>query len=166
MNNGGGVKEHKIGIAEHKVCTPPDKLLTLGLGSCVGVVLLDRINGIGGMIHVMLPDSTQFTKVPNPYKFADMGIPLLLNELLKKGTSKHNLYAKMAGGAQMFKTSAKTSLLQIGDRNIKKCTEVLKELGIRITGEDTGGSVGRTMILDCLEKKIYVRTVGKSPVEI
>lgn len=166
MKNEGGVKEYKIGISEHKVCSPPDKLITLGLGSCVGVVLLDRTNGIGGMIHVMLPDSTQFKSVPNPYKFADTGIPLLLEELLKKGTKKYNIYAKMAGGAQMFKTSAGSSLLKIGERNTAKCEEVLKDLGIRVTGQDTGGSVGRTMILDCEEKKTFVRTVGKSPKEI
>lgn len=166
MSYGGEVLEYKVGIAEHKICTPPNKLITLGLGSCVGVVLLDRVSGKGGMIHVMLPDSTQFSKVPNPSKFADTGIPILLDELLKKGIKKYNLSAKLAGGAQMFKTQGRSSLLQIGKRNIEKCHEVLKQLGIKITGEDTGGSVGRTMILDCSAKKIYVRTVGSSPREI
>ncbi len=160
------VKEYKVGIAEHKIGTPPSKIITLGLGSCVGVVLLDKRTGIGGMLHIMLPDSKQFSKAVNPSKYADTGVPLLLEEVLKLGANRNRLDAKLAGGAQMFKSQSGSSLLNIGERNIIKCREVLKKMKIKITGEDVGGSSGRTMILDCSYKKIYVRMVGNSPKEI
>jgi chemotaxis protein CheD len=160
------VKEHKVGIAEHKIGTPPSKIITLGLGSCVGVVLLDKRTGVGGMLHIMLPDSKQFSNAVNPSKYADTGVPLLLEDVLKFGANKKNLNAKLAGGAQMFKSQSGSSLLNIGERNIIKCREILKKMRINITGEDVGGSIGRTMILDCSSKKIYVRTAGKSPREI
>jgi chemotaxis protein CheD len=82
------------------------------------------------------------------------------------GAKRNNLHAKIAGGAQMFKSQSGSSLLNIGERNTEKTHEVLHSLGIRITGEDTGGTVGRTMILDCSLKKVFVRTVGSSPKEI
>lgn len=158
--------EYKVGIAQHKSCGPPCKIITLGLGSCVGVALIDRVTGVGGMVHVMLPDSRQFSNVSNPFKYADTGINLLLEEVLKLGARKSNIYAKLAGGAQMFKSQASASLLKIGERNVQKSREVLADLGIRITGEDTGGHVGRTMILDCSQKKVFVRTVGQPHREI
>lgn len=158
--------EHKVGIAQHKACRPPDRVVTLGLGSCVGIVLLDRVSGIGGMIHIMLPDSTQFSKVTNQAKYADTGIPLLLQEVLSMGARRKNLHVKMAGGSQMFKSHAGSSLLNIGERNIDKTYQVLQNLGLKITGKDVGGSVGRTLILDCSVKKVFVRTIGSSPREI
>lgn len=160
------VQEKKVGIAEYQITFPPGKLVALGLGSCVGVVLIDRVIGVSGMIHIMLPESRQFSHNDNPFKYADTGIPLLLEEVLKKGANKKNLFAKLAGGAQMFNTREGSTLLNIGEKNIDRSRQVLNELGIRITGEDTGGRVGRTMILDASLKKVFVRTIGRDSKEI
>lgn len=156
----------KVGIAECATCSSPNRLIALGLGSCVGVTLLDVVYGIGGMAHIMLPDSRSFSGNKQVFKYVDTAIPLLLKRVLRMGAKKYNLQAKLVGGAQMFKGMSSNSLLNIGERNLNKCYEVLGELNIRITGEDTGGDFGRTMILDCSSRKVFVRTTGNNPREI
>jgi chemotaxis protein CheD len=158
--------EYKVGIAEGIICIPPGRLIALGLGSCVGVTILDVVNGIGGMAHIMLPESKVFTDNSRPFKFVDMALPLLLQKVLKQGAKRYNLQAKIAGGSLMFKSMSSSSLLNIGERNVNKCYKVLDELNIKITGTDTGGDCGRTMILDCSSRKVFVRTVGNNSKEI
>ena len=45
----------KVGIADLKTCKSPDGVMTLGLGSCVGIAIRDPMNKIGGLVHIMLP---------------------------------------------------------------------------------------------------------------
>ncbi len=159
------IQEFKVGIADFKVTNNPHHVITLGLGSCVGIVLFDKFAQVGGMVHIMLPDSTQFKNSENPAKFADTGINVLLREVLLSGARKPNIVAKIAGGAQMFKGNT-SNLLNIGQRNIKKTKEVLDSLGITLSAEDTGGNKGRTMILQTDSGRVLVRTVGSVPKEI
>jgi chemotaxis protein CheD len=105
----------KVGIAESKIGTSPASIITNGLGSCVGVCLWDPVSRIGGMVHVMLPDSTQSNSVLNKAKYADTGIVLLLSELCQRGVNKNRLVAKIAGGAQMFNFPGTSNLMRIGD---------------------------------------------------
>ncbi|MGI6413533.1 MAG: chemotaxis protein CheD [Syntrophomonadaceae bacterium] len=166
MDNQMDLVEYKVGIAECHTCIPPVRLVALGLGSCVGVVILDVSSGIGGMVHIMLPESRSFTPDTNPAKFADTGIPFLFEEVIRIGACKKRMEAKIAGGAQMFKSSTNSMLLNIGERNIEACRQVLGKLNIKITGSDVGGSSGRTMVLDSTRQKIFVRQIGKEPREI
>ncbi len=53
-------EQMKVGIADYKIGTSPQKLITLGLGSCVGIALYDKVKKVGGLSHIMLPDSTAF----------------------------------------------------------------------------------------------------------
>ncbi|MGO1468769.1 MAG: chemotaxis protein CheD, partial [Tissierella sp.] len=108
-------KEIRIGIADYKVSSSPDKLITLGLGSCVGIAIYDSKTKIGGLSHIMLPDSRSFTKEIKVEKFADLAIPTMIKEITKGKTSK-NLVSKIAGGASMFSFSKNTN--NIGQRNI------------------------------------------------
>jgi len=153
--------EIRVGIADLKVVKQPDRLITLGLGSCVGVSLYDAKNKISGLLHLMLPDSAMFDKVTKKAKFADLGIPLLVSEMRKVGADPLKLTAKLVGGAQMFSGMDKKLTMNIGERNVEKAKEVLKSLGIRITAEDVGGNKGRTMIVDSTDGKVYIRTLGK-----
>jgi len=93
------------------------------------------------MVHIMLPDSGG--RKDRPGKYADTAIPLLLEELDKSGSSKRSLVAKMAGGACMFEYFGTN--LNIGERNTEKIRTVLKEQGIKLSAEDVGGKVGRTV---------------------
>lgn len=151
----------KVGMADLNVCVSPDSITTLGLGSCVGVVLYDPIKKIGGMAHVMLPDSTAVKNNSNVAKFADTGIMELIRRLEEMGLNRRNLQAKMAGGAQMFAFNSNTDMMRIGDRNVDACKKMLKELGIPILAQDTGLNYGRTVIFYPETGEFVIKSVGK-----
>ncbi len=152
--------EIKVGIADLNVTNSPNKLITVGLGSCIGISLYDKINKNGGLLHIMLPDSTQFSNITNPFKFADLGVPVLLKKIEEMGAVKKNVVAKIAGGASMFNFSDKNMVMDIGNRNAIAVKKALNDLGIPILAEDTGGNKGRTMIFDTDNGIVQIRTVG------
>ena len=153
----------RVGMADMNVCTAPDAITTLGLGSCVGIVLYDKSTKIAGMAHVMLPDSTQIICNENVAKFADTGIDALIEMLAKMGVPKSRLVAKIAGGAQMFAMSSENSLLCVGKRNVEATKEKLRSLNIRIIAEDTGDSYGRTIEFYPETGELLIKRVGKDP---
>ncbi|WP_392486344.1 chemotaxis protein CheD [Haloimpatiens sp. FM7315] len=150
----------RIGIADLNVTSSPNKLITVGLGSCIGIALYDNITKIGGLAHIMLPDSTQFSKVTNPAKFADLAIPILIKNMEAKGVKKRNLKAKIAGGASMFNFSDKSMIMDVGKRNSDSVLNVLKSLSIPVISKDTGGNKGRTMIFYVSNGTVEIKTVG------
>ncbi|SKA86101.1 chemotaxis protein CheD [Caloramator quimbayensis] len=160
------VKEIKVGIGDLNIASPPDKLITLGLGSCVGIALLDNINKIAGLAHIMLPDSNGFTNQNNPMKFADKAIPMLVEKLKQSGADSKYLKAKIAGGASMFSFPDKNPVMDIGARNGAAVKKVLQEMRIPILAEDLGGNSGRTMIVESDTMKVYIRTVGREIKEL
>ena len=72
----------KVGMADLKTCVAPDSVITLGLGSCVGVAVVDPSTKIGGLAHVMLPDSTAIKGSTNIAKFADTGVEELVRQAM------------------------------------------------------------------------------------
>ena len=152
----------KIGMAELDVCLPPDAITTLGLGSCVGVVLYDPGKKISGMVHVMLPDSTKIKNNENIAKFADTGIEELLRRVLALGATRRSLVAKIAGGATMFTFQGSNSLAgQVEKRNSTAAKKKLKELNIPILAEDIGANYGRTVTFYPETGEFHIRAVGK-----
>ena len=96
----------KVGIAQMDIVKVPNTIRTSGLGSCVGVVLYDETKHVAGLIHIMLPDSSLGrSETINIAKFADTGIEGLIDRLKAEGVQKFTLKAKIAGGAQMFRSS-------------------------------------------------------------
>ncbi len=151
----------KVGMADLKTCKAPDGVTTLGLGSCVGVAIRDPITKIGGLAHVMLPDSTAIRQNNNIYKFADTGITELVRLMEQLGAKRNRMVAKIAGGAQMFAFQNKTELVRVGDRNVEASKKKLKELNIPILSEDTGDSYGRTVIFYPETGDFVIRAVGR-----
>lgn len=151
----------KVSIADYKISMAPNRIITLGLGSCVGISIYDRVSDIGGLAHIMLPDSNQFKKNIKIGKYADLAIPNMLEELLAKGINKKGLVAKIAGGASMFRFADEKLTMNIGARNIIAVKNSIKQLGIPLIAEDVGGNSGRTMILDLENKTVHIKTVGK-----
>ena len=153
----------RVGIAEAAVVRNPDSVTTLGLGSCIGVAMFDSVNRIGGLVHVMLPSSSlSKTKDFNAGKFADTGVPLLLDMMLKAGASKARIVAKIAGGALMFAIGGGgETVLRIGPQNTDACKAALKKLGIPLIAEETGGNHGRTVELFCDSGEYEIRAIGK-----
>lgn len=153
----------KVGMADLKVCPPPNSITTLGLGSCVGIALYDPVTKIAGLVHVMLPDSTQIRNNENKAKFADTGIVELVNKMVISGANKSRLVAKIAGGAQMFafNSSSKSDMVRVGERNVEATKKVLKSLNIRILAEDTGLNYGRTVEFYSETGDFVIKSVGK-----
>lgn len=158
--------EIKVGIADLNVAYSPDKLITVGLGSCVGIAIYDKSLALGGLAHIMLPDSSQFNKVTNEIKFADLAIPILVQDMIKKGAKLRNMRAKIAGGASMFNFADKSIVMDIGNRNGIAVKNALKMLSIPIIAEDIGGNKGRTLIFDTASGVLSIRTVGMGTTEI
>lgn len=152
----------KVGMADLKVCVSPDSITTLGLGSCVGIALRDPVTKIGGLAHIMLPDSTSIRNNANIPKFADTGIEELVRQIVAKGGNRSRLVAKIAGGAQMFSFQTKSDMVRIGERNVEASKKKLRELGIRILAEDTGNNYGRTVIFYPETGDFVIKAVGRS----
>lgn len=153
--------EIKVGMADLNVCASPDSITTLGLGSCVGVVLWDPVVKVCGMVHVMLPDSSAITNNSNLAKFADTGIDECLRQVLLKGAKKERLVSKIAGGAQMFSLNTSNTMLRIGDRNVEAVMDKLRQLSIPLMARDTGDSYGRTVIFYPETGEYVIRAIGK-----
>jgi len=151
----------KVGMADYKVGRSPSTLISYGLGSCIGVSLYDPQRKIGGLLHIMLPDSTQARFSDNPAKFADTGIPLMINDVIALGASRSRLVAKIAGGAQMFAFSNATDIMRVGTRNAETCKQILRKNGIKVIAEDTGGNYGRTVSIDLSTGSYKVKTIDR-----
>ena len=152
----------KVGMADLKTAKAPDSLTTLGLGSCIGIALWDSTTKIGGLAHIMLPDSTRIRNNSNIAKFADTGIVELVRQMEALGVPRRRLVAKIAGGAKMFEVSGTTSVGNIGEKNAIASKKALQELGIPILAEDTGLYYGRTVDLYCSYGDYIIKAVGKS----
>ena len=150
----------KVGMADLKTCRGDDAVTTLGLGSCVGIAIRDPVTGIGGLAHIMLPDSSEIKNNTNRPKFADTGIEDLVKEIVKLGGNRSRLVAKLAGGAQMFAFGSKNDMIRVGDRNVMASRKKLGELKIPILAEDVGKTYGRTVIFYPKSGEFYIRSVG------
>lgn len=158
--------EVKVGIADLNVVLDPGTIMTIGLGSCIGIALYDKTKKLAGLAHIMLPDSSQFKSSSNPMKFADSAIPMLIEKMEKQGANKRNLIAKIAGGASMFNFTDKSIISDIGKRNSDAVKKALKSEQIPIVAEDIGGGKGRTMILEASTGKVILKIVGQGIIEL
>ena len=151
----------RVGMADYKVGRAPSTIISYGLGSCIGISLYDPQTKAGGLLHIMLPDSTQARATDNSAKFADTALPVLLDQVIALGGSRNRLTAKIAGGSQMFSFAQATDVMRIGDRNVESVRSVLKAMSIRLVAEDVGGNYGRTVELLLDSGAFVIKTVNK-----
>jgi len=157
----------KIGIAEMGVVKGSQVIRTSGLGSCVGVVIYDEERQIGGMVHVMLPDSSLAKEGQlNKAKFADTAIKELVDHVVFNGGRRANLKAKLAGGSQMFQFSSSNEMMRIGPRNVEAVLQQLEKLQIRVLGSDVGGNKGRTIEFSPENSLLNIRIVNQGVIII
>ena len=157
------VERHHVKIGELKVVAEEGVLYTIGLGSCVAVVLYDAAMKIGGLAHVMLPSLTTRGH-PAPGRFAPLAVPNLIEEMIGLGARKRNLYARISGGAAMFKDVLPAYGVHLGERNIAAVKEALAAAGIPLRGEDTGGTYGRSVFMDAADGSVLIRAVRRDDV--
>lgn len=151
----------KVGMADLKICISPDSVTTLGLGSCVGIAIRDPITKIGGLAHIMLPDSKEIRNNGNIPKFADTGIAELVRQMVAAGANQGRMVAKIAGGAQMFAFQNKSEMVRIGDRNVEATKKKLAEMKIPVLAEETGDSYGRTVVFYPETGDFVIKAVGR-----
>lgn len=156
----------KVGMADLKIARAPFILTTLGLGSCVGIALYDSKAKVGGLAHIMLPDSTQIKVNNNVAKFADTAIVKLIECMQSEGALASRMVAKIAGGAHMFEFTNVDENMRIGTRNVVAVKRMLELNSIPIIAEDTGANYGRTIELDTTTGILLVKTIGHGIKEI
>ena len=127
-----------------------DLLVTIGLGSCIGLVLVDRVRGVAGLAHVMLPSAVAHSAGERPEgdgagKYAYWAVPALLERVLDLGATKLRLEAALVGGAHMFSLGGGTGTLDVGARNEAAVREGLATRRIPVKAAATSGSKGRTV---------------------
>ena len=121
---------------------PGDVLMSIGLGSCIGLALVDQRRGIAGLAHVMLPEALAGGGPVG--KFADLAVPELIKQTTALGTSKTMLKAILVGGAQMFALGG-SGAMDIGVRNDAAVRAALGKERIPVFAAEVGGAKGRTV---------------------
>ncbi|MGO2084118.1 chemotaxis protein CheD [Vagococcus sp.] len=161
------VNDVKVGISDFKITQAPNKLQTLGLGSCVAIFIYDERKKIGGLSHIMLPDSLMFQhrselKVE---KFADLAIKAMVNELKLKYHCQ-SLVAKIAGGSNMFSFNTQSQSKNIGERNVIAVLTELKQLKIPIIAKDVGGKTGRSFFANLETFEVTIKRVNREIIKL
>lgn len=125
--------------------TKKDIVLVTVLGSCVAACIRDRVTGIGGMNHFMLPDdkSGRTNPVGMAARYGTYAMEMMINQLLKAGAKRNDLEAKLFGGGQVLQGFAVTN---VGERNVEFALEYLKNENIRVVAKS---------LLDVYPRKIY-----------
>jgi chemotaxis protein CheD len=138
-----------------------DTLVTHALGSCLGIAIHDPVSCVGGLLHVMLPNSEidREKAAENPYMFVDTGVPKLFKECYRAGAQRDKLIIKVAGGAS-FQNDTK-DFFAIGKRNYIILRKLLWKNGFMIKAEDIGGSISRTMYLDIATGRTWIKSMGE-----
>ncbi len=155
-----------VGIADVQAVYTKDEdlLVTYALGSCVGICLYDRMAGIAGLAHIMLPWSKESYKGDDPLRYADTAITELISRMCAMGADKSGIAAKTAGGAQMFGYASEA--FNIGERNINAVNKVLAAYKIPIVASDVGGVHARTLFFHTDTCIAEVRTAMKQTVNL
>ena len=160
------MKSLVVGVADCQISNDPDgALVTYALGSCIAVAIHDAAAGVGGMLHLMLPESgiDRAKANSNPYMFADTGIPLLFRRAYEYGAEKRRLTVRLAGGAQVMDNNG---VFNIGRRNYVAVRKILWKAGVLVNAEDIGGTASRTVRLEVRSGKFWLRSAGEAEQEM
>lgn len=153
-------RELLVRVADLRTGGADDVLVTVGLGSCVAIMLHDAEARIGGLAHVLLPSPSLTRADGNPAKFPQSAVPRLLELMLAEGARPERVTGRLAGGASMFAALAPPGTIQMGERNLVAARQALSSNGVRLIGEAVGGDFGRTVRLRVCDGAVEVRTVA------
>jgi len=154
------VKETIVKVADWAAERGDGVLVTLGLGSCVAIMLYDAQQKAGAMAHVLLPSTSLARDITNKAKFPDTAVPLLVERLKALGADPRRLVAKLAGGASMFSQLVTPGTIQMGERNVLAARSALRTAEIPIIREAVGGERGRSVRFHVKDGRVEIRSVG------
>ena len=153
-------RELVVKVADLQVGGTGDRLVTVGLGSCIAIVLYDPAAKVGGLAHVLLPSPALSRPDGNPAKSPHTAVPRLLELMTERGASPRRVTARLVGGASMFAALSPPGTIQMGERNVVASRQVLHSHSIPLVGEAVGGDYGRTVRLDVSDGTLEVRSVA------
>ena len=135
-----------------------DALLTYALGSCLGISVWDPVERVGGMLHVMLPDSATSPEkaAATPDMFLDTALPRLFKTAYALGAVKQRLVVCVAGGATLG--AMQDASFHIGQRNVAMLRKLLWINGVLIKAQQVGGSIPRTLALRIDTGEVLIKT--------
>jgi chemotaxis protein CheD len=137
-------------------------LVSIGLGSCIGLALVDAAAGVCGLAHIMLPGPGDTERRPRS-AFADSGVPALLAEVRALGARRPN--AVLVGGAQMFGAGG-AGRMQVGTRNEEAVRAALRTAGLPLVAAETGGGSGRTIRVYLADARVTSRIAGGTEMDL
>jgi chemotaxis protein CheD len=147
-----------VGVGEMALCnTQGAQLVTYGLGSCLAVAIHDPLAKVGGVLHLMLPDSrlAPHRALERPAMFADTGLPRLFREAYALGARKGRLRVVVVGGSNVMDSYGS---FNIGSRNYAAVRRLFWRNNILIDAEDVGGTVNRTLGLEVGSGRVWIKT--------
>jgi chemotaxis protein CheD len=155
-----------VGVSDCRISQDPEaSLITYALGSCIAVAIHDPVARVGGLLHLMLPDSTldAAKAAEKPYMFADTGVPLLFRQAYAAGAVKSRLVVRIAGGAQVINDNG---VFNIGKRNHLAVRKLLWRAGVLVASESVGGTESRTVRLEVGSGRFWLREAGAKEIEL
>lgn len=155
-----------VGIADcHASSDAAATIVTYALGSCVGLAVFDPVASVGGLLHVLLPESSMDAEkaAKNPCMFADTGVPELLGRCAGIGGARTRMRVWLAGGSAVMDDRG---VFNIGKRNQLAMRKALWKAGLMVHGEDLGGASSRTVRLELARGTFWVRAAGEAEQEL
>ena len=149
-----------IASGDYAVSKKKQAVLEAYLGSCVGVTLCDAEAGVGGLLHLILPEPVGFDKERHPRRYASTGMPLFIQSLEKAGAKRERLRACVAGGALVGKLTESDLFLDIGGRTTEIVEKNLEAASIKIEKSETGGHLGCCLSLNLSNWESRIEPVG------
>lgn len=154
-----------VGVADLKASDrPQETIATYALGSCLGITCYDRVHRVGGMLHAMLPDSSQRSRdTVIPAMFLDTGIPALLQAVLQLGGDPEHSEFKVFGGARV---ADGTDFFNIGNRNTEAMMALVHQFDLHVAYWHVGGHINRTITLRLNSGEVLLRMPGRQEIVV
>jgi chemotaxis protein CheD len=151
---------HIVAVGDMKIGRNSDTIVTHALGSCLGLMVYDPVQKIGGLLHAMLPLSkiNPAKAEANPFMFVDTGVPALFKALYEIGGQKSRMIIKAAGCGNPL---GKNEMFKSGERNYTVLKKLLWKNNILLETEDVGGTACRTIHFDIDTGQTEVASNGK-----
>ena len=151
---------HVVAVGDMKIGRDHDLIVTHALGSCLGLVVYDPVQRVGGLLHAMLPLSkiNPAKAEANPYMFVDTGVPALFKALYDIGGQKSRMVIKAAGCGNPL---GKNEMFKIGERNHTVLKKLLWKNNVLLESEDIGGTASRTVHFDVATGQTVISSNGQ-----
>ena len=150
--------EIRVKVADYAVAQGDVVLSSVGLGSCIAIALYDARTGVGGLAHILVPSPSLSRDTSNPAKFPSTAVPLLVEEMRRRGASQ-SITAKIAGGASMFASLIPSGGINMGERNAVATRQALVDAGLPLIAEDCGGEHGRSVYFHLGDGRLEIRSL-------